>query len=90
MKIKITVFQIVVLLLLISCGQQKKQSQNLKPNGDSNEKITIQKPARLTLKQANNLVELPLACLQTEYPNKLGQTLGEKEDLIRLKLQENI
>ncbi|MBA7644279.1 hypothetical protein ES703_52021 [subsurface metagenome] len=81
MKIKITVFQIVVLLLLISCGQQKKQSQNLKPNGDSNEKITIQKPARLTLKQANNLVELPLACLQTEYPNKLGQTLGEKEDI---------
>lgn len=36
---------------------------------------------KLTLAQANNLAELPLACIQHEYPNKLGQTIGEKEDL---------
>ncbi len=35
----------------------------------------------LNTSQANNLAELPLACLQTEYPNKLGQTLGGTEDL---------
>ena len=40
-----------------------------------------QKPIRLTLKQANMLVELPLSCMQVEYPNKLGQTLGGKEDI---------
>ena len=30
-------------------------------------------------KEANNLVELPLSCINTEYPNKLGQTLENKE-----------
>ncbi|MEM6772069.1 MAG: DUF2891 domain-containing protein, partial [Bacteroidota bacterium] len=35
----------------------------------------------LTLEQANNLAELPLACIQHEYPNKLGQTIGGQEDL---------
>ena len=33
----------------------------------------------LNLEEANNLVELPLSCIETEYPNKLGQTLESKE-----------
>jgi hypothetical protein len=36
---------------------------------------------RLTRAQADRLAELPLACLQQEYPNKLGQTLGSDADL---------
>lgn len=47
----------------------------------SSPKISIETPLQLTLKEANNLAELPLACVQTEYPNKLGQTIGEKADL---------
>lgn len=35
----------------------------------------------LSLAQANNLAALPLACIQHEYPNKLGQTIGSEEDL---------
>lgn len=35
----------------------------------------------LDIKQANNLAELPLACVSVQYPNKLGQTLGGDEDL---------
>lgn len=35
----------------------------------------------LTLEQANKLATLPLACMQTEYPNKLGQVLGGDSDL---------
>jgi len=35
----------------------------------------------LTLAQANNLAALPLACIQQEYPNKLGQTLENKGSL---------
>jgi hypothetical protein len=35
----------------------------------------------LTLEQANRLAELPLACLQQEYPNKLGQTIAGASDL---------
>ncbi|WP_062060264.1 DUF2891 domain-containing protein [Aquimarina longa] len=41
----------------------------------------IEEPLRLTIKHANTLAELPLACLQVEYPNKLGQTLGRKENI---------
>ncbi|SEM23067.1 Protein of unknown function [Aquimarina amphilecti] len=44
-------------------------------------KIVIEKPLKLTKDQASNLAELPLACIHTEYPNKLGQTIGSKEDL---------
>lgn len=77
MKIKIASLQFLVLFLLASCGQHKKQSGNLVPT----EKIGIQKPLRLTLDQANHLIDLPLACLLTEYPNKLGQTLGDKNDI---------
>ncbi|MEM8583123.1 MAG: DUF2891 domain-containing protein [Bacteroidota bacterium] len=35
----------------------------------------------LSLEAANNLAELPLACIEQEYPNKLGQTIGSAEDL---------
>ncbi|WP_461533514.1 DUF2891 domain-containing protein [Sinomicrobium sp.] len=35
----------------------------------------------LTLEEANRLVELPLHCMQTEYPNRLGQTLIDSTSL---------
>jgi len=35
----------------------------------------------LSLEQATRLSKLPLKCMDTEYPNKLGQTLGGDEDL---------
>ncbi len=47
------------------------------------EKLPPQKKEgiKLSPEQANFLAELPLACMQTEYPNKLGQTLGSEADL---------
>ena len=36
---------------------------------------------KLDLKQANALALLPLHCINTEYPNRLSQTLGGNEDL---------
>lgn len=36
---------------------------------------------RLDLSEANRLARLPLHCLQTEYPNKLGQVLGDSTQL---------
>ncbi|MEL6357271.1 MAG: DUF2891 domain-containing protein [Bacteroidota bacterium] len=36
---------------------------------------------KLDLTEANRLAELPLACIEKEYPNKLGQTLAGDEDL---------
>ncbi len=35
----------------------------------------------LSLEQATRLSKLPIKCMNTEYPNKLGQTLGDAEDL---------
>ena len=35
----------------------------------------------LSIGQAANLMQLPLACVETEYPNKLSQTLRSDEDL---------
>jgi len=52
------------------------------PNVEKREvsKQTIETP-KLTLEQAKRLIELPLHCVNTEYPNKLGQTIGSEEDL---------
>ncbi|MCL6258196.1 DUF2891 domain-containing protein [Aquiflexum sp. TKW24L] len=36
---------------------------------------------KLTLEEANRLAKLPLHCMQTEYPNKLNQTLGNETEL---------
>ena len=33
------------------------------------------------LEQANRLASLPMQCIEKEYPNKLGQVLGEAKDL---------
>ena len=60
---------ILSLLLYASCTSHE------------NTQVVNKKTAHLTLQQANILAELPLTCMQNEYPNKLGQTLGGKEDL---------
>ena len=39
----------------------------------------------MTLEQANLLATLPLECVEKEYPNKLGQTLGSGDDLAEPK-----
>lgn len=36
----------------------------------------------LHLEEANRLAQLPLGCLDTEYPNKLGQVLNDQSDLL--------
>ena len=36
---------------------------------------------KLTLEEANRLAQLPLKCLQQEYPNKLSQTLADSNEL---------
>jgi hypothetical protein len=43
--------------------------------------LTDVKPVHLTLEQANKLAELPLGCINVEYPNKLNQTLANKSEI---------
>ena len=42
--------------------------------------IKVEVPV-LNLEQANLLAQLPLHCMNTEYPNKLNQTIGDASDL---------
>ncbi|WP_459209746.1 DUF2891 domain-containing protein [Aquimarina rhabdastrellae] len=78
----------IVLLMLfcvsIACTQTKETPET--SISSSTPKAmplkNVEKAAKkLTLAEANKLAELPLACMQTEYPNKLNQVIGEKEDL---------
>lgn len=55
-----------------------KETESTGENGSSALDI-FDDEVELDLEQANKLAELPLACLQTEYPNKLGQVLENKE-----------
>jgi hypothetical protein len=41
----------------------------------------LQAQPQLSLEEANRLAQLPLKCMQQEYPNKLGQVLANAEEL---------
>ena len=71
--------QIIFLLVLIafSCNNSK-----------DNKEVSVESPSIeiaempiLNLAQANTLAQLPLHCINTEYPNRLSQTLGGDDDL---------
>lgn len=61
---------IIICLLILSC----------KVDNTPKEVKTYEKP-ELNLAEANNLVALPIHCIQVEFPNKLGQVLGDENDL---------
>lgn len=69
-----------ILILAISCQNPSKKPDSNSEGEQENTERTYQTPV-LSLAQANNLAELPLACAVQEYPNKLGQTLGNASDL---------
>ena len=63
----------LIIVLILSCDFPKEKVVN--------KKIDIVEVPILTLDEANRLAKLPLHCMETEYPNKLGQTIGGSEDL---------
>jgi hypothetical protein len=78
MKFQLKIPLVAVLILIVSCGEVAEKS---KSEEASEVAPTIPEKITLTLEQANTLANLPLECVQKEYPNKLGHTLGDKEDL---------
>ena len=64
---RITVLSI--LFILLSCQPNKKTKEQ------------VFNPTKLSLHLANQLAELPLQCIDQEYPNKLGQVITGKSDL---------
>jgi hypothetical protein len=75
--------QVFIAVLLISCSTSKERTQNQKTVSQTI--TTSSSPVygipKLDLKGANALAQLPLHCINTEYPNKLNQTLGSDEDI---------
>ncbi|MDO6758857.1 DUF2891 domain-containing protein [Tamlana sp. 2_MG-2023] len=71
-------FLFFLVVIISSCNQSKKK-QALKP--DELETVAIAEIPKLDLAHANKLAELPMHCINIEYPNRLSQTLGADEDL---------
>ncbi|HET8810040.1 MAG TPA: DUF2891 domain-containing protein [Flavobacteriaceae bacterium] len=87
MKKTISIF--IVSLSLICCkGEPEKETTETGSKPDDSTGIVAEiseavaaEPVVLTLQQANKLAQLPLNCINTEYPNKLDQVIGSAEDL---------
>lgn len=62
-------------IIFIGCNKETQTTQTPPI------KIALKNVPLLNLEEANRLADLPLACVGVEYPNKLGQTLGEAIDL---------
>lgn len=60
-------------LILMACNSTEKEENKTTPK--KSELVT------LNLAQANRLAQLPIHCVEVEYPNKLNQTIGGDEDL---------
>lgn len=74
-------------LAMLNC---KGKDEDLEPDQNIREETTLAdeavdlfdpKPVQLSLEQANRLAQLPLDCMNVEYPNKLNQTLASAEEL---------
>jgi hypothetical protein len=79
----------IVLLstLLLACNTENSEKKTMAPANDRNANgiadplETIRTIPTLNLEQANRLLQLPIHCVNTEYPNKLNQTIEGDEDL---------
>lgn len=77
---------ILVAVVMWSCKDSETREVEEPPQEDTiSEFLQIpDEPAsriRLNLSQANKLAQLPLDCIEVEYPNKLNQVLGSEGDL---------
>ncbi|HKK12154.1 MAG TPA: DUF2891 domain-containing protein [Flavobacteriaceae bacterium] len=74
--------KLILLLVALSLFFNCKDKENDQTPTAAQE---IEKVPVLNLEEANRLAQLPIKCMDTEYPNKLGQTLGSDEDLLSPK-----
>lgn len=78
--------RIILLLLLIISGCKNNEPSEKVSTGEADSikppsisEALLSESIKFDLEEANKLAELPLSCIETEYPNKLGQTLENKE-----------
>ena len=70
-------YTLILVLVFITFACNNKSKKNI----TFNQKIEIAEIPTLSFTEATSLSQLPLHCINTEYPNKLGQTLGGSDDL---------
>jgi len=70
-----------LLAIVFSCNKKAKEPEKAIKKVANTVLVKEIKNVELTLTEAINLATLPLTCLQTEYPNKLGQTISNGEEL---------
>ena len=69
------IFALILVFLNCNTFEEKKKTSN------ETNKIKVVEIPVLNLEEANRLAQLPLHCMNTEYPNKLNQTIGSASDL---------
>lgn len=73
--------------IILSCQSPSKEATD--SSYRSAQTTPIPTP-QLTLDQANNLAQLPLKCVDQEYPNKMGHVTAAPEDQKRPTLQHPV
>jgi Protein of unknown function (DUF2891) len=68
-------------IAIVSCNETQENKESTMEKTETASAIQQFPPPVFTLTEANKLIELPLHCVTTEYPNKLGQTIGSDADL---------
>ncbi|MBR9914041.1 MAG: DUF2891 domain-containing protein [Algicola sp.] len=76
-----TYSMIVIVLMALSCTSSDKKKPIDSDIEDTSIEVKIAAVPKIDLEQANRLAQLPIHCIQTEYPNKLNQTIGSEADL---------
>jgi hypothetical protein len=71
-------FFLPIILIFTACNSNR--SSDYVDHNDPSNYISSSRTI-LSAEEANRLAELPLKCIDNEYPNKPGQTLGSEEDL---------
>ena len=67
----------IIVFVFLSCNTSEEKKNTSKEST----KVELVEVPLLNLEQANRLAQLPLHCMNTEYPNKLNQTIGSASDL---------
>jgi len=81
----------LVAITVISCKNSETSASDDKIAETPNVEIADKIPTpQLTLKQANNLAQLPLHCIETEYPNKMGHVTASPTDQKRPTVQHPV
>lgn len=73
------IFGLLAFLLIVAC--KNESSEKLTVSQAKASEIKIFEEPSFTVSEANKLIELPLHCLEIEYPNKLSQVIGSDKDL---------